>query len=134
MGEPEPLPLPLRAPPQPERPLIDSPPHGPTLAGQVQVVDYPGNDAVICPGFPGGAGFTASPQPPPCENGLTANDVDPTLLTNRARGTRWGLVYLIGYCRLGLFWVTSQRLHGPRTRPMRSSAFAGARCAKSTGG
>ena len=95
---------------------------GPLLAGQVQVISYPGGDVRICPPF--AVAFDLGPaQPPSCANGLRVVGVDTNRLPTPPLGhsERRGFLYLTGRYHGGVFWVTSQRLHGPATQPAGTS-------------
>lgn len=109
-------------------------PPGPLLAGQVQVVRYSSDNVRICPAF--GMALAFGPAGPlPCADGLRAGGVDTSLLAEHAPGKaeHWGLLYLVGRYRDGVFSVTSQKLHGPPTQPAGAS-FAKPPCAAPPGG
>ena len=97
-------------------PMIPPGVHGPLFAGQVQVVAYSGGDVRICPEF-AIATDLGPPQPPRCADGLRAVGVDTSALTSHAQGDRWGLLYLMGSYRHGVFSVQSQSSHGPAQQP-----------------
>lgn len=107
---------------------------GRLLAGQVRVVRYSADNVRICPNFVEALDFGPS-APPPCTNGLRAVGVDTSLLTEHAQGHTelWGHVYLVGTYRGGIFYVRTQRPHGPAAQP-EGSSFGRPPCATPPGG
>ena len=109
---------------------------GPLLAGQVQVVAYADGDVRICPPFGIALDLIGPQRPPLCTHGLRAVGVDTNRLSIHPLGRpeRWGFLYLTGRYHGGVFWVKSQRPHGPTPQPAGTSAFDKPPCPAPPGG